>query len=117
MSKDSLYADLIKNMGMEIGNVIVDKNPITLDRIELSHEEYPTNPNIMTTSSDCQILLWIKYLPSPNTPEEWNIVDALIREAQKRGLIDRYTDVRNPNSSVMSYHENDRRKNKPLRIF
>lgn len=115
--KDSLYGDLLKNIGMEIGNVIVGRHSEELDDMLLSYGEYPISENESIKASDCQIILWIKHLPHPKTDLQWQILEAILKTGQKRNLIERFTNVRSTAHSTPYYSGIERRKIKPLRTF
>lgn len=116
MALDDYYADMYKNMGIEVGNVIVSSLKTNFDDMRLSDNEYPLSDKQILEASDCQLILWIKFLPTPSTTEHWNIIDVLIRFAEKRMLIKRFTDVRSESLST-PYYGAERRTTKPLRIF
>lgn len=114
--KDLLYGDLLKNIGMEIGNIIVASHTINMDSLELNRKEYPKTEKEIVHSSDCQIILWIKHLPDPRSNEEWVVMETIIQIGKSRNLINRFTDIRisDPGST---YEGEERRKNKPIRIL
>lgn len=116
MDSDDYFKDMYKNMGIEVGNVIVSSLKTNFDDMRLSYDEYPLSDEQILHASDCQLIVWIKFLPTPSSTEQWNTIDALIRFAERRVLIKRFTDVRNESLST-PYYGTERRTTKPLRIF
>jgi hypothetical protein len=115
--KDPLFDDsLLKDIGMEIGNIIVTASNVHMEDLTLSHNEYPKSEGQILHSSDCQILLWIKHLPDPRSNEEWVIIETIIQIGKKRQLIKRFTDIRIPDAES-NYEGPDRRRTKPIRIL
>lgn len=113
--RDLNFRDMIGDIGMEIGNVIVLNSQINIDSLELSRKEYPKNEMEVINSSDRLLLTWIEHLPEPKTNDEWNIFEAILKVGQTRNLITRYTDLRIRDSN--DYNGEERRKTKPLRIL
>lgn len=111
---DKFFGDLYKDIGMEIGNVVVNDTGIDIDDMKLSYEEYPYSVKLLN-SSDCQIILWLKFLPDPKNPKQWNIIEEILRIGVSRNIIKRFTDIRSPISTP--YYGHERRKIKPIRIF
>ena len=113
---DPLYDDIIKNIGMEIGNVIVTNDRIETSKLELHRDEYPKSYKDIIKASDCLIILWVKFLPDPISSDEWSNMATIIDVGIKRDIIKKFTDLRDPNTKSQ-YKGMDRRVNKPIRIF
>ena len=112
---DEFFLELLG--GTMVGDLIFTDGAATpVETIRLSYDEYPLSDEQILHASDCQLIVWIKFLPTPSSTEQWNTIDGLIRFAERRVLIKRFTDVRNESLST-PYYGTERRTTKPLRIF
>lgn len=109
------FRDIIENVGIEIGNVIVINHQINIDNLELKRNEYPKNESEIIKASDRMVLTWIEHLPYPISADEWNVFEIILKIGKSRQLINRYTDLRVKNPG--DYSGEERRKTKPLRIL